>query len=197
MNEIELIDLWKKDSPSSNEYYEEEIESKLNMITKTKSKDIMERVNRTIKWEFSIGAMAIIVIFFGTNYKNPIILSMIGIIVLYYIWSFRIYKDLFNDKMRTGNIRESLDTRIDTLSRFIKKMRISSYWSIPLGYSFGIFITLVGDKTVPWSLEFIGFLIVLVIVLSLITLFFVPGYLKRAYGNHLEELKTMRSEIDS
>lgn len=154
MKEFDLDHIWKEADADADQYYQQ-IAPELEEKAKKQSRNILQRVHRTIWFEFIASLFA--GGFFFLAFSLPVwfilllgslILSTLGFLAYYLVTIRRLLKDI---QLRPS--LEVIEIHLEVLNSFIRQMKLFYAVGIPFGFFTGLLIPSFLDGELVMSMD--------------------------------------------
>ncbi len=203
-----LKEIWQEDNKNAEKYYNDNKEEILNKAQQ-KANDIISKVKRNIRKDYIINIVAIPIIVFWlktegfssfTLIKQINIIFLIGAMLgVYLYWTILLQKQLKKGDL-IGNVMDSINFRINVLSKFIKRAKILSYVSYLVVVILVIYIKPYPITSIFEGWTAINYILYGFVILLMLAFLYVVHVVSMAiydsfYGNHLKYLKSLRDEL--
>ncbi len=204
----ELKKIWQEDDKNAKKYYDENKENILNKA-KQQSNDIISKVRRNIKKDYIINILAIPIFVFWlkmegfTSFTLIKQLNIIFFIILYvaiYLYSIILLQKHLKKGDLIENVMDSINFRIDILSKFFKRVKILYYASFPWALMLVIYMKPVSNSPFfeGWTAvhyAFVGFVIFLGLAFFYLLHVVSWAIYNSFYGNYLKYLKSIKEKL--
>jgi hypothetical protein len=199
----ELKDIWRK----TDSGFRPKAEAELASMLKGNSKSIVNKLKRSVWFEliFALVAGIALLIYALTLESNSLKWTYVSILVLFVGYSFYYIKKLtllnqFNPA--EDNLKGNLEKLIGNLTSYLKFYKRSYTILYPVYFFLGLLFAgverglteFVHVVTTPRTL---AFLLVPAAVFFLLSNWLVNWFLKKLYGNHLDKLRSLLSDLNS
>ncbi|MCU0467882.1 MAG: hypothetical protein MUF58_04705 [Arcicella sp.] len=165
-------------------------------MTRQKSKDVISKIKRNIILEliFTILFLGVLMILFWRG-ENKIAERITYFFIFLFVLSLAVYwqgiKALLNLQATHYTIKQSLERGVHELSHFVKLYFIMNIIFAPIATFLGFYL-----GGYQWLKS--PFIPIIVTIILLIPLYWwTKKYIKKLYGNHLEKLKYLLSELEN
>lgn len=200
---MELDDL--KNIWQSGEHFKPKQEEEISSMLRKRSKSIITKLKWSVWFELSFTIAAwILLLYYSLTIPNGALrwsfisfLAMFLGYIFYYVKKIRILHRFEESK---GNIKTNLENLVSDLNAYIKFYQKSYSLMYPL-YTVLIILFVIVDRGFDEFLEnlknpkiilYLGFLIIVFFISSL---WLTKWYVKKLYGNHIENLKKILSDL--
>ena len=199
MEEFDLNKAWEEGDDSAKEFYKSIEEEVLSMARKN-SNDILDRIKRNIKGEWIANAImypTLGFLFWGNPFFWPYVIFALAVLVIAWLPYRNLLKRI--DETPTKNIINALESYIEVLSDFTKRMK-TLFWFImipALLFGFYVGVNFKGE----FQFEKLNFSIIwktvfaLAFVFGLTYWFSFKKYFPWLYGNPKNELEELLESL--
>jgi hypothetical protein len=199
----ELKDIWRK----TDSGFQPKAEAELASMLKGNSKSIVNKLKRSVWFEliFALVAGIALLIYALTMESNSLKWTYVSILVLFVGYSFYYIKKLtllnqFNPA--EDNLKGNLEKLIGSLTSYLKFYKRSYTTLYPVYFCLGLLFAGVERGlseflhvvTTPRTL---AFLLLPAAIFFLVSNWLVNWFLKKLYGNHLDKLRRLLSDLNS
>lgn len=197
MEEKELKSLWKNTNKGADHYYQE-IGPEVLTKAKKNSHDILNQVRKNIIIELVISAICTVVFPLAMLQQDAWKL-IVGTVLIVFAMVFTLKEYLgYLKKMKRVNesdIKSALNTRIQILGGWIRRLKRLIYIFTPIGYFFGLAVGMEesgGDLSTSYFLVKIAF----AAPFLLLFVWFINKYLYWLYGKNLKKLEEIYDGLE-
>lgn len=198
MKEFDFDSVWKKSDEQADEFYRS-VEPKILEMAQQKSSDILQKLrsNMIKEWGLSLAGMIFLSIaLYGTPYYSFIMIFSVILLAFYsipYVSTLQKIKEA-----STLKTVEFIELNIEILDTFIKRLKFSTWVTMPFAMALGAFIS-IDDKSdfsklIPETPgEILLIIVISLLVLGPIVWFTFKKYIPDLYGarkTEMEELLT-------
>jgi hypothetical protein len=198
----ELKNLWKK----QDQHFRHRDEAELSAMLKGKSKSIVAKLKRNIWIELVVTVVvgAVLIYAYAAARSSMKIVS-IAIVIAFVGYSVYYVKKLMllqTFEATSGNIRSSLEQLVKSLSSYLKYYRLSFTILYPAYFVLGVILGGLERGGTERFFEILTEKKTLLVIAALAVVFFfsatwlVSWLLKKLYGNHLDKLKALLTDLD-
>ncbi len=200
-----LKEIWQEDNKNAKEYYNDNKEN-ITKKAKKQSNNIISKVKKNLIKEYIIGILSIPLIIlwlimydfnsFSLVKKISIVLYIAAVFFAYLCISVPFLKQLKKTNL-IDNVVESINLRIDILSKFLRKVKIYSYVSLPLVIILIVYVQPVPNFETWFWIHYIiaGFGIIFAFIMFYVIYVIGVSLYNSFYGNYLKYLKSIRDEL--
>jgi len=181
-------------------------EQEIAEMLKGKSKSTITKLKRNLWFElvFTGGAWLVMLYFVLTLPNGALKWSFISFLILFigYIIYYVLQLRLFRDLKTTQDIRTNLENLVDDLDQYLRYYRLSYSLLYPI-FLVLVLAFVILDRGMDNFLDHLKdmktilYLVFLLGVFLASSLWFANWYLKKMYGNHVDKLRELLSDIDS
>jgi hypothetical protein len=172
-----------------------------------KTTSIIDKIKQSILFEFALGILFVAIavwvwISYPGVYVKPFSLLSIILCCFFFIYLAILYKKMNVYEKTSLAVKENLLHVVDILQQFIKLYFQLAIIILLIAFIFGLitgYLKVTGDSAIKefnWIkaiLIYIGWFL----IWSAITYFFSKWYIKRLYGNYLEQLKEHLKDLEN
>lgn len=201
MEEADLRNLWEKSTQSASAYYKT-IASEIEAMAQQRSDTIWERILRNSRSEIwaTLVFSLLLSYYFTMGWGITAILLPAMFIANYYAYFnyTRLRKAV--KEINQNSVLEALNQYIEVLSSYVKRLHFHANFSIPFAFLSGLLAALL-QTSAGLSIEQIwrisgGIILVSIPILLLLIWLLKKVYIPWLYGQYLEELKEIRSDLE-
>jgi len=202
MKEFDINDAWKNSDKQAEEYYSQ-IKSEVMELAQKKSESILDKLKRTIIWEWVATFITFLVVLILFRESPNFWIGVISCAVLLAVTAIPYYKlwiDLKNTP--TQNMVTCLQSYIKILDGFIQKVKLLFWLMLPIGFFIGLYLHMEPGATFDISKIEWGKLAITVVFaavfIALVLWSSIKFYMPKLYGNPKREfqeiLKSLKEE---
>jgi len=179
----------------------------LEQSIRRRAASIVDKIKRNIVLEIAMSFLFLLLA--CTGVRNPLLyVKGIFIIIaitspLFIVYLALLYRKILFYENNTPAVKEGLQQVIDILQRFTRLYFRFTMWILPLVFVLGLVTGYLDVVRQPqlvngfhWGKSFTWYL-ALFAAWSVITYFFAKWYIKRLYGNYLEQLKASLEDLEN
>lgn len=202
MEEFDLRDLWNQQEKDAGQFFEG-IAPEVERMARQSSKGIIAKVLRNSRNEMylTIG-LGLFVLFYADFNSTLFWAFVVGNCVAIPI-SIRLYTRMYHriKDINQRSIKLALQSKIQIMQRFVKRLQLYTYILLPFGCLLGILANMTAYHImpidVPAFLEELGIqLFIALPLMAVIIWFFNKKYIYWLYGKHLEELERLYASLE-
>ncbi|MBL7858890.1 MAG: hypothetical protein JNM57_14465 [Cyclobacteriaceae bacterium] len=197
----DLKDIWKNNRPEYRPKEEHEIALMLN----GRSKSIVDKLKRSVWFELIFTLVAgVVLLGYALTLKNGALKwTSISILILFVLYCFYYIKKLsLLNRFNPGqeNLKAHIEALIENLSSYLRFYRRSYTILYPVYFCLGLLFGGLERGTDEFLHSLAKPAVILYLLLVAVLFFFCSTwltnwYLKKLYGNHLEKLKGLLTEL--
>jgi hypothetical protein len=173
----------------------------------TKTTSITGKIKRSILFESAVGVLFIVIAVWAWfsypgMYVRPFSLLAAGLCCFFFIYLVALYRKMNVYANTSPAVKENLQQVIDILQQFIKLYFQLAILILLIAFIFGLitgYLRVTGDTAIKkfnWT-KAIWIYLGWFFIWSLITYYFSKWYIKRLYGNYLEQLKEQLKDLEN
>jgi hypothetical protein len=197
----DLKSIWRGNTP-----FEAKQAKEISAMLNGRSNSIVAKIKRNVWFELILTLSVGVVMFYysimlESGAMKWSIISMLLLIITYFIYYIKKINLLNRFDTKQQNIRENLEKLVRDLRAYLQFYRMSYTILYPVYFLLGLMFSAVERGfDVFWEKlvqpETILKLTLLAFIVFVVFLFISKWYLKKLYGNHLDKLKELLNDID-
>ena len=201
MEEFDLRHLWEESTPSASAYYES-IASEIEVLAQQRSGTIWERILRNSRNEawMTLVFSLFLSYYFTIGWAITVILLSAMLLANYYAFSNYFHLKRAVQEINQDTLLEALNQYIEVLTNYVNRLHFHANFSIPFAFLSGL-LAAVLETSDGLSTDQIlrisgGIVLVSIPVLLLVIWLLKRIYIPWLYGQYLEELKEIKSDLE-
>ncbi len=179
----------------------------LQRIIHSKTSSVIDKIKKSIVFEFAVGIIFIAASIwtwfsYPGGYVRPFSMLTIMLCCYFFIYLFNLYRKMNTYESASPAVREKLQQVINILQEFVRVYFQLSILVLLIAFIFGLitgYLRVAGDAAIikfNWQRAlflYIGWFA----IWSVFTYFFSKWYVKRLYGNYLQQLKGHLKDLEN
>jgi hypothetical protein len=181
--------------------------AEIEQYTHRSAVSVIAKIKKNIRFELRLCILivlpfAVLCFVFPSFYMRSLVALAVFVCIFFVIYLLRLNKRIHFYETASFSIKDSLQQVIYILGKFTRHYLQITMIMLPVAFVFGLvtgYMDITGDLTIKkfnWTRSLV-FYSSFFIVWSVFTYFFTKWYIKKLYGNYLQQLKEQLKELEN